>query len=129
MALRWREEAESRALVSSVPLLGKRGPSVDRFGVEAGLWQRRRREWSDVAALTWGDGRDGGTLAVCLYGDPWVKRLSMAAWAWEVSWGTCRELLEEVRPFVERVGGRVENRDEAATHWWHLQPEAKRPLS
>ena len=126
MTLSWRVEDDVAVLESGFPLLGKRGPRIDRLGVEGGLLRRRRWPWRDVAALTWDTGHQGGALAVCVYGDPWVKQLGMVAWRWDASWDAVRSLLEEIRPFVERIGGRVENRDEAATHWWHLEPGARR---
>ncbi len=48
------------------------------------------------------------------------------AWCWDVTWEKSRSLLEEIRPVVEEMGARVENREEAAVHWWHLDPEARR---
>lgn len=88
----------------------------------------RRWDWESIAAMTWDLTYEGpASLALCIRGDPWVKGLSVVAWRWEVSWEACRELLETVRPLVDQIGARVENRDEPATYWWHLEPDAKRP--
>lgn len=63
---------------------------------------------------------------MCIFGDPWVKELSSPATAFSNRWEERRGLLEQVRPFVEEMGCRVENREEPATHWWHLDPDAER---
>lgn len=125
MTLRWREEDGGYVLESSFPLLGKRGPRIAPSGVEAGLLRRRRWDWGAIAAVMWDDSR-GGVLALCIHGDPWVKHLPVLAPVWVMSWQATRALLEPIRPLVERMGARIENRDEPRTHWWHLHPDAKR---
>jgi len=128
MTLRWREEHGEYILESSFPLLGTRGPRIAPSGFEAGLLRGRRWDWETIAAVTWDRGYEGlDSLALCIRGDPWVKELPVVAWRWEISTDASRALLETVRPLVERMGARVENRDEPATHWWHLHPDAKRP--
>ncbi len=127
MSVRWQKDGEYHLLVSSFPWLGQRGPRVGPAGIEAGIFRRRSWPWSDIAAVTWDlDWNSRGTLAVCLHGDPWVKVLPAVVWSWPRSWDEWRGLLEQIRPVVEQMGARLENRDEAATHWWHLDPEARR---
>ena len=128
MTLRWREEHGEYILESSFPLLGRQGPGSRRPGLRP-----------DATGQTMGLGNHRGSymgpcgyegldsLALCIRGDPWVKELPVVAWRWEISTDASRALLETVRPLVERMGARVENRDEPATHWWHLHPDAKRP--
>lgn len=127
MTLRWRFDGEDYILESSLPVIGRRGPRIGRAGVEDGILRRRTRPWREIAALTWDLGGGGtATLAMCIFGDPWVKELSSPATAWSNRWEEWRGLLEQVRPFVEEMGCRVENREEPATHWWHLDPDAGR---
>lgn len=57
---------------------------------------------------------------------PWVKELPVVTWVWRHSRDDWRAVLEQIRPVVEQMGARLENRDEAATDWWHLDPEARR---
>ncbi len=82
VTLRWRVDGEDYILESSVPVIGRRGPRIGRTGVEDGLLRRRTRPWREVAALTWDLGGGGNaTLAVCIFGNPWVKELSSPATA------------------------------------------------
>lgn len=127
MSLRWQKEGDDHILVSSVPVLGRRGPRIGAEGVESGLLWRKTWPWADIAAVSWDQDTEGlACLAVCIRRDPWVKVVPVGTWAWNFSWDDCRGLLEEIRPVVEQMGARLENRDEAATHWWHLDPEARR---
>jgi hypothetical protein len=124
--LRWQKDGDDHVLVSSVPVLGRRGPRIGPEGIASGLLWRKTWPWAGIAAVSW-DVIDGaGTLALCLHRDAWPKELSTWAWPWDITWEKCRALLEEIRPVVERMGARVENREEAAVHWWHLDPEARR---
>lgn len=126
MTLRWQQEGDDHVLVSSVPVLGGRGPTITSEGIEDGLLWRRVWPWPSIAAVSWDVIEGGGTLAVCLHRDPWPKEMGPMAWCWDVTWEKSRSLLEEIRPVVEEMGARVENREEAAVHWWHLDPEARR---
>jgi hypothetical protein len=128
MTLRWRRDGEDFVLESSMPVLRHRGPRLGPSGVEAGLLRRRAWHWPAIAVVTW-DLASGGhaSLAVCLYGDPYTKSLTMNGSLWEVHpWDRVRVLLEPIRPLVEAMGARVEDRDEPATHWWYLDPDARR---
>ncbi len=81
-----------------------------------------------MAAVTWDRGYDGATatLALCVHGDPWVKTLPLTAWRWDTMPAVVRALLEPIRSIVEANGARVEDRDEPATDWWYLDPDARR---
>ena len=125
MGVAWRPDGDDLVLVSTFPLLGGRGPRVSAAGIEAGILRRRLWAWDQIAAVTW-DLRGDAQLAVCIYGDPYVHGLPLPAWASDRRWDVWRERLEEIRPVVERYGSRIENRVEAATHWWHLHPDARR---
>jgi hypothetical protein len=130
--LRWSREGEDFVLEYSlsIPLLGKLGPRIGPAGVVGGGLRRKRWRWPDIAVVTWDLGAGGqATLAVCLYGDPYVKALDPIGpwrWSWTEPWEEVRALLEPIRPLVEAHGARVENRDEPATHWWYLDPKARR---
>jgi hypothetical protein len=119
-------EGDDHVLVSSFPLHGDRGPRLGPGGIQGGTFRRTTWPWPAIAAVSWDTIEGGGTLAVCLYGDPWVKDMGIWAWRWDRSWEACRSLLEEIRPVVEGNCVRVENREEAAVHWWHLDPAARR---
>ena len=126
MTVAWRKDGDDFVLEPGLPGLRRRGVRVGPSGIESGLLRRKRWAWPAIAAVTW-DGRPHqGALAVCLRGDPWVKELSAPVLLWNRSPDRLCALLEEIRPLVEAMGARVEGRDEAATHWWHLDPEARR---
>lgn len=126
MMAEWRMDGDDYVLGSSLPALGRRGLRVGPSGIEAGLLRRKTWRWPAIAAVSWDRyPYPTGSLAVCLYGDPWVKTLPVPVWRWQSSWDHVRALLEQIRPIVEAMGARVENRDEPATDWWHLHPDAR----
>ena len=75
--------------------------------------------------MSWDRADYAASLAVCVHGDPYVKALPVPLFGWDSSWDQVCALLEPVRPVVEAMGARVENRDEPATDWWHLDPDAR----
>lgn len=126
MTAEWKIDGTDLVLESSAPLLGRRGPRVGPSGIEGGLLRRKRWQWSAIAAVTWDiAGRGAASLAVCIHGDPWVRALPVPLFGWDMSWDQVRALLEPIRPIITAMGARVENRDEAAIHWWHLDPDAR----
>jgi hypothetical protein len=133
----WGMDGEDFVLESSSRLLRRRGPRLGPSGIEAGLLRRKTWQWHAVSVVTWDIDANGlPCLALCLFGDPWVKALplpwSQLPWWPPPPWepdspqGQVRALLEPIRPLVEKMGARVENRNEGATHWWHLHPDARR---
>ncbi|HVF14599.1 MAG TPA: hypothetical protein VM942_08365 [Acidimicrobiales bacterium] len=126
MTAEWRQDGDDLVLESSLPVFGRRGPRVGPSGIEAGLLRRKRWHWPEIAAVTWDRDDYAASLAVCIHGDPWVKKVPLPLWMWDSSWDQVRALLAPISAIVEAMGARVENRDEPATDWWHLHPDARR---
>jgi len=95
---------------------------LDDDGVLSVGVRTRRWSWSEVAYLTWEAG-NGGSLALCRYGDPYVHDLALGSWDARV----CRALLDDCRSFVEAHGASVYNTtDTTPSMWWSSRPEAQR---
>ena len=136
MAFAWKKDGDDFVLESSALAMRRRGPRVGPSGIEAGLLRRKRWQWPEIAVVTWDLDMNGlPSLAVCIFGDPRVKALPVPwpplpwspppPWEPDSPWGQVRALLEPIRPLVEAMGARVVNREEPATHWWHLHPDAR----
>jgi hypothetical protein len=94
---------------------------LDDDGVLSVGIRTRRWAWDQIAYLTWEAG-NGGSLAVCVYGDPYVHDLAFGARDARV----CRALLDDCRAFVEAHGAAVHNTtDTTPSMWWASRPEAQ----
>jgi hypothetical protein len=95
---------------------------LDDVGIVTNAVRKRAYTWDRVAHLTWEAG-NWPTLAVCLYGDPYVHDLGNGEWNAQV----CRALLDDCRDFVEAHGASVYNTtDTTPSMWWSSRPEAQR---
>ncbi len=95
---------------------------LDSSGIHSRSFRARNWKWERVAWVTWEVVPYSASLAVCIYGDPYVK---------DLAWGhgdrrVCRAMLDDCRTFVELRGAQVRNTvDPAPSMWWADQPEAQ----
>src|SRR5262245_56547951 len=94
---------------------------LDDAGIVTNGARRRAFAWVRVGYLTWEAGY-WPSLAVCVYGDPYVHDLGNGEWNPQF----CRALLDDCREFVEAHGASVHNTtDTTPSMWWASRPEAR----